>query len=93
MTTSSSGFPSVAPPLVLGIFDEIFASTRKTITRYEIGTHRIRFAVQLAVDHLTSASRIPLVGIVAAGDPIEPLKRGMVPLLGLFFALGWLSSC
>jgi repressor LexA len=31
--------------------------------------------VQLAVEHLTSAPRIPLSGIVAAGDPIEPIPQ------------------
>jgi repressor LexA len=50
-------------------------TTRQTITRYEIGTHRIPFAVQLAVEHLTSAPRIPLSGTVAAGYPIEPIPQ------------------
>jgi repressor LexA len=50
-------------------------TSRQTVARYEIGTHRIPFAVQLAVDHLTSAPRIPLSGTVAAGDPIEPFPQ------------------
>jgi repressor LexA len=50
-------------------------TTRQTIARCEIGTHRIPFAVQLAVDQLTSAPRIPLTGTVAAGDPIEPIPQ------------------
>jgi repressor LexA len=50
-------------------------TTRQTIARYEIGTHRIPFAVQLAVEHLASAPRIPLSGTVAAGDPIEPIPQ------------------
>ena len=50
-------------------------TTRQTIARYETGTHRIPFAVQLAVEHLGSAPRIPLSGTVAAGDPIEPIPQ------------------
>ena len=63
----------------LGLTQEQLAerlrTTRQTIARYELGTHRIPFAVQLAVDHLTSAPRIPLSGTVAAGDPIEPIPQ------------------
>ncbi|WP_447602200.1 transcriptional repressor LexA [Nitrospira sp. Nam80] len=63
----------------LGLTQEQLAerlqTTRQTIARYEIGTHRVPFAVRLAVDHLTSAPRIPLSGIVAAGDPIEPVPQ------------------
>ncbi len=63
----------------LGLTQEQLAerlrTTRQTIARYEIGTHRVPFAVQLAVDHLTSAPRIPLSGTVAAGDPIEPIPQ------------------
>lgn len=63
----------------LGLTQEELAerlrTTRQTIARYELGTHRIPFAVELAVDHLTSAPRIPLSGTVAAGDPIEPIAQ------------------
>ena len=63
----------------LGLTQEQLAerlrTTRQTIARYEIGTHRVPFAVRLAVDHLTSAPRIPLSGTVAAGDPIEPIPQ------------------
>ncbi|MEX5216673.1 MAG: transcriptional repressor LexA [Nitrospira sp.] len=63
----------------LGLTQEQLAerlrTTRQTIARYEIGTHRMPFAVRLAVDHLTSAPRIPLSGTVAAGDPIEPIPQ------------------
>ena len=63
----------------LGLTQERLAerlqTTRQTIARYEIGTHRVPFAVRLAVDHLTSAPRIPLSGTVAAGDPIEPIPQ------------------
>lgn len=54
---------------------ERFRTSRQTIARYELGTHRIPFAVQLAVEHLTSAPRVPLSGTVAAGDPIEPIPQ------------------
>ena len=54
---------------------ERFRTSRQTIARYETGTHRIPFAVQLAVDHLATAPRIPLSGTVAAGDPIEPIPQ------------------
>lgn len=54
---------------------ERLRTTRQTIARYELGTHRVPFAVQLAVDHLTSPPRIPLSGTVAAGDPIEPIPQ------------------
>lgn len=63
----------------LGLTQEQLAdrlrTTRQTIARYEIGTHKIPFAVQLAVDHLTAAARIPLAGTVAAGTPIEPFPE------------------
>jgi repressor LexA len=54
---------------------ERFRTSRQTIARYETDTHRIPFAVQLAVDHLASAPRIQLSGTVAAGDPIEPVPQ------------------
>ena len=50
-------------------------TTRESINRYEAGTHAIPFSVELAVNHLTNAPRIPLMGIVAAGDPIEPIPQ------------------
>ncbi len=66
----------------LGLTQEQLAerlrTSRQTIARYELGTHRVPFAVQLAVDHLTSAPRIPLSGTVAAGDPIEPVPQAEV---------------
>jgi repressor LexA len=61
----------------LGLTQEQLAdrlkTTRQTIARYEIGIHKIPFSVRLAIDHLTAAARIPLAGLVAAGDPIEPI--------------------
>jgi len=63
----------------LGLTQEQLAerlkTTRQTIARYELGTHKIPFAVRLAVDHLTAGASIPLAGIVAAGDPIEPIPQ------------------
>lgn len=63
----------------LGLTQEQLAgrlrTTRQTIARYELGTHKIPFAVRLAIDHLTTAARIPLAGLVAAGDPIEPIPQ------------------
>ena len=63
----------------LGLTQEQLAerlkTTRQTIARYELGTHKIPFAVRLAVDHLTAGARIPLAGMVAAGDPIEPIPQ------------------
>lgn len=50
-------------------------TTRQTITRYECGTHHIPGSVELAVQQLSSVLRIPLAGIVAAGDPIEPIPQ------------------
>jgi repressor LexA len=50
-------------------------TTRMTITRYECGTRRIPGPVQTALAHLTASSRIPMAGIVAAGDPIEPVPQ------------------
>jgi len=63
----------------LGLTQEQLAgrlrTSRQTIARYELGTHKIPFAVRLAIDHLTAAAPIPLAGLVAAGDPIEPIPQ------------------
>lgn len=48
---------------------------RRTIIRYEAGTHEIPLAVELALDHLAGVPRIPLVGTVAAGDPLEAIPQ------------------
>lgn len=50
-------------------------TSRQTITRYECGTRRIPGLVAVAVELLTSSPRIALAGIVAAGDPIEPIPQ------------------
>ena len=63
----------------LGLTQEQLAdqlhTTRMTITRYECGTHKIPGAVQMAVTQLTSSPRILMAGLVAAGDPIEPIPQ------------------
>lgn len=48
---------------------------RRTIIRYEAGTHETPLAVELALDHLVGVPRIPLVGTVAAGDPLEAIPQ------------------
>lgn len=52
---------------------ERLGTTRKTINCYEAGKHRIPESVALAVQSLSWPTRLPLLGIVAAGNPIEPL--------------------
>jgi repressor LexA len=47
-------------------------TSRKTINCYETGKHRIPESVAIALAHLSSPSKLPLVGTVAAGQPIEP---------------------
>jgi repressor LexA len=63
----------------LGLTQEALArklrTTRMSITRYESGTRRIPGVVEVVLAQLTSTSSIPLVGIVAAGLPIEPIPQ------------------
>jgi repressor LexA len=63
----------------LGLTQEQLAArlgtTRMTITRYEAGTRRISGVAQMALNQLAASSRIPMVGIVAAGIPIEPILQ------------------
>ena len=62
----------------LGLTQEALAHTlqctRRTIIRYEDGTFPIPGAVELAITHLSS-SPVPMAGIVAAGEPIEPIPQ------------------
>ena len=51
---------------------EKLGTTRKTINCYEAGKHRIPESVALAVQFLSSPTRLSLLGTVAAGNPIEP---------------------
>lgn len=43
---------------------------RLAVTRYEGGARRIPGLVDVAIRLLTTPTRIPLVGTVAAGDPL-----------------------
>ncbi len=54
---------------------EALHTTRVSIARYEAGMRRIGGAVQVAITQLARAVRIPLVGVVAAGTPIEPVAQ------------------
>ncbi len=54
---------------------ETLRTTRMTITRYEAGTRRIPGMVEVALDQLASQPRIQMAGIVAAGEPIEPIPQ------------------
>lgn len=54
---------------------ERLQTTRMTITRYECGTRRIPGVVEVTLAHLASAPSLPMAGIVAAGNPIEPVPQ------------------
>ena len=49
--------------------------TRMTITRYECGMRRIPGVVEAILSQLDSPTQIPMAGIVAAGNPIEPIPQ------------------
>ncbi len=48
---------------------------RLAITRYEGGARRIPGLVEVAIRQLAALPRIPLVGTVAAGTPLEPIPQ------------------
>ena len=50
-------------------------TTRMTITRYECGTRRIPGMVEAILSQLDSPSQVQMLGIVAAGNPIEPILQ------------------
>jgi repressor LexA len=54
---------------------EKLKTTRVTIARYETGARRIPGVVELMVKELSRAPALPMVGIVAAGKPIEPVTQ------------------
>ncbi len=54
---------------------ERLRTTRMTITRYECGTRRIPGVVEAFLSQLDAPSQIPMLGIVAAGIPIEPILQ------------------
>ena len=57
-----------------GLADQL-KRKRLAIVRYEGGTRAIPGVVEVALQSIAQSSRIPLVGIVAAGDPIEPIPQ------------------
>jgi len=50
-------------------------TARMTITRYESGARRIPAVLDVALEQLRRARRLPLLGTVAAGKPIEPVPQ------------------
>jgi len=63
----------------LGLTQEELAQklrmTRMTITRYEGGTRRIPGMVDVLVEQLATEQHLPMLGLVAAGKPIEPVPQ------------------
>lgn len=60
--------------LTQGALAQTLHRTRRTIIRYEDGSSPIPAVVEMAVVQL-SGTQIPLVGIVAAGEPIEAIPQ------------------
>ncbi len=63
---------------------EVLQLSRMTISRYEAGTWEVPLAVEMALDQL-GAAQLPMLGLVAAGAPIEPIPQtevvDLLPLL------------
>jgi repressor LexA len=63
----------------LGLTQEELAqklrTTRMTITRYEGGTRRIPGMVDVLIRQLNAGQQLPMLGLVAAGMPIEPVPQ------------------
>ncbi len=57
-----------------GLADQL-KQKRLAIARYEGGTRKIPGVVEVALSYITQSSYVPLMGIVAAGDPIEPIPQ------------------
>jgi repressor LexA len=53
---------------------EVLQLSRMTISRYEAGTWEVPLSVEMALDQLGS-TQIPMLGMVAAGAPIEPITQ------------------
>jgi repressor LexA len=53
---------------------EALQLSRMTISRYEAGTWGVPLAVEMALDRL-GAAQLPMLGLVAAGSPIEPIPQ------------------
>lgn len=60
--------------LTQGALAQQLNKTRLTITRYETGVLNIPQVVEMALMQLSS-SQIPLAGVVAAGEPIDPIPQ------------------
>ena len=54
---------------------ERLGTTRVSVARYESGARRIPGVVEVAVAQFKRTPRIPMLGIVAAGKPIEPVAQ------------------
>ncbi|MCA9470798.1 MAG: transcriptional repressor LexA [Nitrospirales bacterium] len=50
-------------------------TTRTTIARYECGDRRIPGMIEVAIAQLNNTVQIPMAGLVAAGNPIEPIPQ------------------
>lgn len=50
-------------------------TTRVSVARYESGARRIPGVVEVAIAEFKRTPRIPMLGIVAAGKPIEPVAQ------------------
>jgi len=65
--------------LALGLTQQELAqrlhTTRMSITRYEGGTRRIPGVIEVALAQLNKETKLPMLGIVAAGKPIEPVPQ------------------
>ena len=63
----------------LGLSQEQLAEklgrTRRSVIRYEDGSSPIPLVVAMALRQLVSSPGLPLLGIVAAGEPIEPVTQ------------------
>jgi repressor LexA len=57
-----------------GLADQL-KQKRPAIARYEGGTRKIPGVVEVALSYIAHSSFVPLMGIVAAGDPIEPIPQ------------------
>lgn len=50
-------------------------TSRVTVARYEAGMRRIPGIVPVLLEHLQRKTDIPMIGIVAAGSPIDPISQ------------------
>jgi repressor LexA len=54
---------------------EKLGRTRRSVIRYEDGSSPIPLVVAMALRQLVNPPGLPLLGIVAAGEPIEPVTQ------------------